>query len=129
MLENSAYRCNCPSCQGIESARTTKLHSLMRCFLSTLDARQQCLYVGLEAIKRGQGSERLLAQITDLSEQAILVGQRELRQETLAEPRKTSKVNSSTTNLISGLGGPLVNSKLLNVPVDVNQVKCKFPYR
>jgi hypothetical protein len=57
----------------------------MNYLLSTLNESQQRLYAGLEALKRGRGSERLLALITGLSEEAIVTGQQELHQAALGK--------------------------------------------
>jgi hypothetical protein len=58
---------------------------LINYVLSTLDERQQRLYAGLEALKRGHGGERLLALITGLSEETIVTGRQELRQAALGQ--------------------------------------------
>jgi hypothetical protein len=50
----------------------------MNFFVSTLDERQQRLYVGLESQKLGHGGDRRLALITGLGVNTIAKGRREL---------------------------------------------------
>jgi hypothetical protein len=50
----------------------------MNYLLAQLDVSLQRLYVGLEALKRGQGSERGLALITGWAEEAIVAARRAL---------------------------------------------------
>ncbi len=52
----------------------------MNFLVSTLDERQQRLYVGLEAKKLGHGGDRQLARITGLSVDTIARGRQELAQ-------------------------------------------------
>jgi hypothetical protein len=54
------------------------LHQQMNFLVSTLDERQQRLYVGLESQKLGHGGDRRLALITGLSINTIAKGCREL---------------------------------------------------
>jgi hypothetical protein len=52
----------------------------MNFLVSTLDERQQRLYVGLESQKLGHGGDRQLALITGLSVDTIAKGRQELDQ-------------------------------------------------
>jgi len=79
MVGHESFQCYCPACQGKEDV-TQELHTLMKCFFAILGERQKRLYAGLEATKRGKGGGKLLALITGLSEETIVLGQRELQQ-------------------------------------------------
>ena len=68
----------------------------MRCFLNTLGEKQQRLFASLEATKRGKGGEKLLALITGLSQEAIVVGQDELRQLAFGDTDQTSSQGKET---------------------------------
>jgi hypothetical protein len=72
--------CSCAACQAPGGNATKESHALMNFFLAELDEKQGRLYVGLEAKKRGRGSERGLALIVGWEEQAIAVARRELEQ-------------------------------------------------
>jgi hypothetical protein len=52
----------------------------MNFLVSTLDERQQRLYVGLESQKLGHGGDRQLSRITGLSVDTIAKGRQELGQ-------------------------------------------------
>ena len=72
------HGCFCSICKNPEPNPTKYLHRAMNYFLRQLDERLQRLYVGLEAAKRGQGSERALALITGWAEEAIVAARRAL---------------------------------------------------
>jgi hypothetical protein len=71
------HSCSCSACQAAGSNATKEVHTLMNFFLAQLDEKQQKLYVGLEAKKRGPGSEHGLSLILGWDEQAIAVARRE----------------------------------------------------
>jgi len=74
------HSCSCSACEAPGGNATKQSHGLMNFFLGQLDDEQRRLYVGLEAKKRGPGSERGLALIFGWDEQAIAVARRELEQ-------------------------------------------------
>lgn len=78
MRKQPAYRCKCPECRRRTPNPTKGLHQQMNFLVSTLDERQQRLYVGLESQKLGHGGDRCLALITGLSISTIAKGRREL---------------------------------------------------
>ncbi len=83
-MEANAYeKTTCPSLQVPECRRRSPnpikdLHQQMNFLVSTLDERQQRLYVGLESNKLGYGGDRRLALVTGLGINTIAKGRREL---------------------------------------------------
>lgn len=78
MQKRLVHRCQCPACRRRGSNPTKDLHQQMNFLVSTLDERQQRLYVGLESQKLGHGGDRQLALITGLSVDTIAKGRQEL---------------------------------------------------
>jgi hypothetical protein len=79
MSKQPVYRCKCSECRRHTPNPTKVLHQQMNFLVSTLDERQQRLYVGLEAQKLGYGGDRHLALITGMSVNTIAKGRRELK--------------------------------------------------
>ena len=80
MAENSCHCCKCSICQGADGNPTKAVHRAMNMFFAQLDNGQKKMYIGLEAKKRGAGSERSLSLIFGWDEQAIAVAKKELEQ-------------------------------------------------
>ena len=80
MLKRPVHRCPCSDCRRRKPNPTKDLHQQMNFLVSTLDERQQRLYVGLESQKVGHGGDRQLALITGLSVDTIAKGRQELGQ-------------------------------------------------
>jgi hypothetical protein len=78
MRKQPVYHCKCPECRRGTPNPTKGLHQQMNFLVSTLDERQQRLYVGLESQKLGQGGDCRLARISGLSSNTIAKGRREL---------------------------------------------------
>ena len=74
---SNTHLCVCAACTSNTFNPTKHLHALMNLFLQALDQRQRGLYVGLEAIKRGPGSEKGLSLIFGWDQQAIAVARRD----------------------------------------------------
>jgi hypothetical protein len=72
MNVNPQNQCSCVVCQQTGECETKKYHYAINFFLSRLTEPQKAIYIGMEARRRGQGGEKLLAQITGWSESAIL---------------------------------------------------------
>jgi hypothetical protein len=68
----------CSICQKPEPNPTEDLHRAMNHFLAQLDEPLQRLYVGLEALKRAQRSERGLALIIGWADEAVVAARRAL---------------------------------------------------
>jgi hypothetical protein len=83
MNKQPVHQCHCAEGQRSELNRVKDLHSRMNFFLSTLDERQQRLFVGMESRRVGYGGDQHLALVTGLSVKTIARGRRELEQ---AEP-------------------------------------------
>ena len=80
MKKQPVHQCQCSECQRSEPNLVKDLHSQMNFFLSTLDERQQRLFVGMESRRVGYGGDRELALITGLSVNTIAKGRHELEQ-------------------------------------------------
>jgi len=80
MQKRPVHRCPCPACRRRGSNPTKDLHQQMNFLVSTLDERQQRLYVGVESQKLGHGGDRQLSLITGLSVDTIAKGRQELGQ-------------------------------------------------
>lgn len=80
MKKQPVHQCHCAECQRLELNPVKDLHSRMNFFLSTLDERQQRLYVGMESRRVGYGGDQHLAIVTGLSVNTIAKGRRELEQ-------------------------------------------------
>jgi hypothetical protein len=80
MRKRSVHRCPCSDCRRRKPNPTKDFHQQMNFLVSTLDERQQRLYVGLESQKLGHGGDRQLALITGLSVDTIAKGRQELGQ-------------------------------------------------
>ena len=78
MQKRAVHRCQCPPCRRREPHPTKELHQQINFLVSTLDERQQRLYVGLESQKLGHGGDRQLSLITGLSVDTIAKGRQEL---------------------------------------------------
>jgi Rhodopirellula transposase DDE domain len=70
--------CRCPQCRRRKHHPDRLLHHQINLLVSRLDEQQRRWYVALEATRIGHGGDRLLAQITGLSEHTIRRGRREL---------------------------------------------------
>lgn len=80
MKKQPVHQCHCAECQRSEPNPVKDLHSRMNFFLSTLDERQQRLYVGVESRRVGYGGDQHLAIVTGLSVNTIAKGRREREQ-------------------------------------------------
>jgi hypothetical protein len=78
MKKQPVHRCTCPECRRRRPNPIKELHQQMNFLVSTLDERQQRLYVGLESKKLGHGGDRRLARITGLGVNTIAKGRHEL---------------------------------------------------
>ena len=78
MRKQPVSHCKCPACRRRTPNPTQVLHQQMNFLVSTLDERQQRLYVGLESQKLGHGGDHRLALIPGLSINPIAKGRREL---------------------------------------------------
>lgn len=70
--------CQCPHCQQAAPHPDQERHRQMNLFLSRLDEAQRRWYVALESNRIGRGGDRLLAQITGMTEKTIRRGREEL---------------------------------------------------
>src|SRR5919206_3373485 len=70
--------CQCLRCLQPGDHPERVLHQQMNLLLSRLDEAQRRWYVALESNRLGRGGDRLLAQITGLTEQTIRRGREEL---------------------------------------------------
>jgi hypothetical protein len=85
-MENEYFHtCQCSLCVTSSNNPTREIHRAMNSLFAQLDAQQKALYIGLEAKKRGEGSERGLSLILGWSEEAIAVARRELDKFTTPE--------------------------------------------
>jgi hypothetical protein len=78
--------CQCPHCQQAAPHPDQERHRQMNLFLSRLDEAQRRWYVALEANRLGRGGDRLLAQITGLTEKTIRRGRAELGTDLAEQP-------------------------------------------
>lgn len=78
MKKQPVHHCKCPECRRRSPNPIKELHQQMNFLVSTLDERQQRLYIGLESKKLGHGGDRRLALITGLGINTISKGRREL---------------------------------------------------
>ena len=70
--------CQCLHCQQEAPHPAQERHRQMNLFLSRLDEAQRRWYVALESKRIGRGGDRLLAQITGMTEKTIRRGREEL---------------------------------------------------
>lgn len=82
------HDCQCPACRSDAEAHAAAraLHHQINLFVSRLDEQQRRWYVALESRRLGHGGERLMAQITGISEKTIRRGRRELEAELADRP-------------------------------------------
>lgn len=78
MQQRPVHRCPCPDCRRRSPNPIKDIHQQMNFLVSTLDERQQRLYVGLESKRIGHGGDHQLALITGLSVDTIARGRQEL---------------------------------------------------
>jgi hypothetical protein len=78
--------CQCPKCRSRKPHPERALHHQINLLLSRLDEQQRRWYVALESNRVGHGGDRLLAEITGLSEHTIRRGRRELDSELADRP-------------------------------------------
>src|SRR3712207_6194285 len=78
--------CQCPHCQQEAAHPDQERHRQMNLFLSRLDEAQRRWYVALESNRMGRGGDRLLAQITGMTEKTIRRGGEELAGPLSARP-------------------------------------------
>ncbi len=100
MENRPIYHCKCRACRSHQDSLTKQLHAHFNFLVSTRDARQRRLYVGLEAQRLGHGGDRQLAEITGLSVATIAAGRRELE-----TPRPSARAR------VPGGGRPLAEKK------------------
>ncbi len=82
MIQQRAVRqCGCPVCQQQPGSEVVREHEAINRVVATLDERGRRLVVGCLASQRGRGGITHLAQITGLSRNTIVRGQRELKPE------------------------------------------------
>jgi hypothetical protein len=70
--------CQGPHCQQAAPHTDQERHRQMNPFLSRLDEAQRRWYVALESNRIGRGGDRLLAQLTGMTEKTIRRGRAEL---------------------------------------------------
>src|SRR5215210_6494114 len=78
--------CRCPQCRRRKPHPDRSLHHQINLLVSRLDEQQRRWYVALESKRVGYGGDRLLAQITGISEHTIRRGRRELDSELANRP-------------------------------------------
>lgn len=77
-LEPDVHECECVICQAGEDQAVKAHHRQINLLLSRLDEAQQRWYVGVLSTAVNAPSDRLLAQITGLTEKTIQRGRAEL---------------------------------------------------
>lgn len=80
------HQCTCEKCQLAPVQPEREIHQQINLLLSRLDEQQRRWYLGLQAQQWGEGSERLLAQISGVDERTIARGQQELAEELTNRP-------------------------------------------
>jgi transposase len=86
MLPPPVHKCECRKCAARKPHPERALHHQINLLVSRLDEQQRRWYVALEAKRVGHGGDRLLAEITGVSEHTIRRGRRELDSELAERP-------------------------------------------
>jgi hypothetical protein len=86
MTLSPVHQCRCPRCRSHKPNPDRLLHHQINLLLSRLDEQQRRWFVALESKRRGHGGDRLLSQITGLSEHTIRRGRRELDADLAGRP-------------------------------------------
>ncbi len=108
-----ANQCHCPHCQRDAYHPDQDLHQQMNLFISRLDEQQRRWYAALESKRIGHGGDRLVSQITGISEKTIRRGRRELATALSGRPinrvRRRRKGDSPDPNKNTTLRQKLAN--------------------
>ena len=102
--EVTVHQCTCPACQAGEHPKQDD-HRHLNLILSRLDEQQRRWVAGREALRRGHGGIRQVAEITGLHPETMSRRGEELAQELLNRP--TDRVR------LPGGGRPRVEKKIL----------------
>ena len=86
MSRPPVHECACRKCRVRKPHAERALHHQINLLVSRLDEQQRRWYVALESKRVGHGGDRLLAQITGVSEHTIRRGRRELDAELADRP-------------------------------------------
>jgi hypothetical protein len=86
------HQCKCEKCQLEPSQPERETHRQINLLLSRLNEQQRRWYLGLQAQQWGEGSERLLAQISGVDERTIVRGQQELAEELTNRPTERTRL-------------------------------------
>jgi hypothetical protein len=70
--------CLCRTCSQEANHPDQELHKQMNLFLSRLDEQQRRWFAAIESLRIGHGGDKLVSQITGISEKTIRRGRREL---------------------------------------------------
>ena len=81
-----AHRCECTECQEHPHSETAKWHRGLNRVMVTLDEKSRRLVAGVWALRLGHGGIQRTAEITGLSRQTIVRGQRETLQMPIPTP-------------------------------------------
>ncbi len=84
--EQSSHVCTCDMCRQHPYSAVAEHHRAINRVLATLDERNRRRFVGLLALQWGWGGVQRLIEITGLSRNTIVRGQRELQ-----HPRRATK--------------------------------------
>lgn len=98
-------KCECVNCQLEIEHSDKKHHHQINLFLSRLNEQQKRWYVAMEAMKIGNGGQKLMSEITGMDEKTIRRGIEELENELSTRPEEKVRLD--------GGGRPSVEKKLL----------------
>jgi hypothetical protein len=101
--EGTVRQCACAACQGGDHPERED-HRFLNLILSRLDEQQRRWVAGREALRRGHGGIRQVAEITGLHPETIRIGRDELEQNLQGRP--TDRVR------LPGGGRPRVEKKI-----------------
>lgn len=102
--EVTVHQCTCPSCQAGEHPEQDD-HRQFNLILSRLDEQQRRWVAGREALRRGHGGVRQVAEITGLHPETISRGGEELARD--LQDRPMDRVR------LPGGGRPCLKKKIL----------------
>ena len=101
--ECAVWQCGCGACQAGEYPEKED-HRFLNLILSRLDEQQRRWVAGREALRRGHGGIRQVAEITGLHPETISIGRDELEKDLQGRP--TDRVR------LPGAGRPRVEKKI-----------------
>lgn len=87
----SLNHCQCSTCQNPDDHPDKIAHQQINEFISHLDERQKRWYVALESKKRGYGGDRLMSEITGLTEKTIRQGRQEVAKGLSSYPQESKR--------------------------------------